>query len=152
MWDARQSRGRGPTLSTLPHAGYHPPPPVPHYVQNDKQSPAARAPGARMLAACFFSLGTRSRQGHAFAPSEDRSKSRPCGIFLAGTHASHNVTLAFRLPHVNLNLLSPLALLPTSPLPQALPCFQSSRRSLFVAETERPNSGITHLADLLPSR
>lgn len=30
------------------------PPPLPYSVQNDKYSPAARAPGARVLAACFF--------------------------------------------------------------------------------------------------
>lgn len=80
------------------------------------QRPVLREPACWLPV--FFSLGTRSRQGHPFTPSEDRSESCPCGIFLAGTHASHNVTLAFRLPHVNLNLLSPLALLPTSPCPR----------------------------------
>lgn len=121
MWDARQSRGRGPTLSTLPHAGCHPHPHshIPFRMISTLQRPVLREP-ACWLPVFFFFLSARvpGRDTLSLRASTGRTESCPCGMFLAGTHASHNVTLAFRLPHVNLNLLSPLALLPTSPCPR----------------------------------
>lgn len=128
LWRLRWSVGCTTKSWARPHAfhaparGLPPPPPLPYSVQNDKYSPAARAPGARVLAACFFffflSARVPGRDTLSLRASTGRAESCPCGMFLAGTHASHNVTLAFRLPHVNLNLLSPLALLPTSPCPR----------------------------------